>query len=69
MGKRFRTDNMDQGLLLPPSLHDWLPEGHLARFLADVVEELDLGLIYQSYEGDGRGLAAYQPSMMLRLLL
>jgi len=69
MGKRFRTDYMDQGLLLPPSLHDWLPEGHLARFLADVVEELDLRSIYRSYEGDGRGLAAYQPSMMLRLLL
>ncbi len=69
MGKRLRTGNMDQGLLLPPSLHDWLPEGHLARFLADVVEELDLELIYRSYEGDGRGLAAYQPSLLLRLLL
>ena len=69
MGKRFRTDHLDQGLLLPPSLHDWLPEGHLARFLADVIEELDLGLIYGSYQGDGRGLAAYQPAMMVRLLL
>ena len=69
MGKRFRTDNLDQGLLLPPSLHDWLPEGHLARFLADVIDELDLGVIYRSYQGDGRGLAAYPPSMMLRLLL
>ena len=69
MGKRFRTDNLDQGLLLPPSLHDWLPEGHLARFLADVIDELDLGVIHRSYQGDGRGLAAYPPSMMLRLLL
>ncbi|MCX6623033.1 MAG: IS1182 family transposase [Acidobacteria bacterium] len=69
MGKRFRTDHLDQGLLLPPSLHDWLPEGHLARFIADVVEELDLTAVYQSYEGDGRGLAAYQPSMMIRLLV
>lgn len=69
MGKRFRTDNLDQGLLLPPSLHDWLPEGHLGRFMADVTEELDLELIYRSYEGDGRGLAAYQPLMMVRLLL
>jgi len=69
MGKRFRTDHLDQALLLPPSLHDWLPEGHLARFIADVTEELDLGLIYRSYEGDGRGLAAYQPAMMVRLLL
>lgn len=69
MGKRFRSDLLDQALLLPPSLHDWLPEGHLARFIADVIEELDLGAVYQSYEGDGRGLAAYQPAMMVRLLL
>src|SRR5271166_1557840 len=69
MGKRFRTDHLDQSLLLPPSLHDWLPEKHLARFIADVIEELDLVLIYRSYEGDGRGLAAYQPAMMVRLLL
>src|SRR5450759_3490515 len=69
MGKRFRTDHLDQALLLPPSLHDWLPEGHLARFIADVVEELDLKAVYQSYAGDGRGLAAYQPAMMVRLLV
>jgi len=69
VSKSFRADNLDQGLLLPPSLHDWLPEKHLARFIADVVEELDLGAIYRSYEGDGRGLAAYQPAMMVRLLL
>jgi transposase len=69
MGKSFRTDHLDQGLLLPPSLHDWLPEKHLARFIADVIEELDLAAIYRSYEGDGRGLAAYQPAMMIRVLL
>src|SRR5665647_2018784 len=69
MGKRFRTDLLDQALLLPPSLHDWLPEGHLARFIADVIEQLDLGAVYQSYAGDGRGLAAYQPAMMVRVLL
>ena len=69
MGKRFRTDHLDQGLLLPPSLHDWLPEGHLARFIADIMDALDLKAIYQSYERDGRGMAAYQPSMMARLLL
>jgi transposase/ribosomal protein L5 len=69
MGKRFRTDHLNQSLLMPPSLHDWLPEGHLARFIADVTEELDLGAIYRSYEGDGRGKAAYEPLMMLRVLL
>ena len=69
MGKRFRTDRLDQALLPPPSPRDRLPEGRPARFIADVIEELDLGLIYRSHEGDGRGLAAYQPAMMARLLV
>jgi len=55
---------------LPPSLEDWLPEGHLARFVAEVVETLDLSAIYAVYEaGDGRGMAAYDPRMMVRLLI
>jgi hypothetical protein len=58
MGKRFRTDHLDQALLLPPSLHDWLPEGHWARFIAAVIDQLDLGAVYRSYASDGRGLAA-----------
>src|SRR5580692_726697 len=70
MGKCFRSDDLDQSLLLPPSLHDWLPERHLARFVAEVVEVLDLGAIYASYEEkDGRGQAAYAPGMMVRVLL
>ena len=70
MGKSFRSDDLNQALLLPPSLHDWLPEKHLARFLVDVVETLDLSAIYASYEAkDGRGQAAYAPEMMVRLLL
>src|ERR1700692_3531787 len=70
MGKSFRSDDLNQALLLPPSLHDWLPEKHLARFLVDVVETLDLGAIYASYDAkDGRGQAAYAPEMMVRLLL
>ena len=56
MGKRFRSCDLNQAYLLPPSLQDWLPEGHLARFVAEVVEALDLGPIYAKYEaGDGRG--------------
>ncbi len=56
-------------MLLPPSLEDWLPEGHLARFISEVVGELDLRPIYQSYEEkDGRGQAAYQPLMRLKVL-
>ena len=45
MSKQFRTCSLDQPLLLPPSLQDWLPEKHLARFVADVTEQLDLSEI------------------------
>jgi transposase len=69
MSKCFRDYQPEQALLLPPSLEDWLPEGHLARFLSEVVAELDLRPIYQSYEKDGRGQAAYEPLMMVKLLL
>ena len=68
MSKQFRDCNLNQLLLLPASLQDWLPEGHLARFVAEVVGTLDLSSIYVKYEaGDGRGLAAYDPRMMVRL--
>jgi len=70
MGKSFLSDGLNQSLLFPPSLHDWLPEGHLSRFLVDVVAALDLSAIYGSYEGgDGRGQSAYAPEMMVRVLL
>ena len=70
MGQNFIPETVNQTLLFPPSLHDWLPEGHLARFLLDVVSVLDLSAIYTSYqEKDGRGQAAYAPEMMVRLLL
>jgi transposase len=70
MGKSFLPDDVNQSLLFPPSLHDWLPEDHLARFLVDVVSALDLGAIYVSYaEKDGRGMSAYAPAMMVRVLL
>jgi transposase len=70
MGQNFFPDEINQALLFPPSLHDWLPDGHLAHFLVDVVWALDLDSIYVSYaEKDGRGQAAYAPEMMVRLLL
>jgi len=70
MNKRFRDCSLDQPFLLPPSLQDWLPEDHLARFIADVVNELDLSAIYAEYERkDGRGLSAYHPLLLTRLLL
>src|ERR1700733_7643759 len=70
VNKRFRVCSLDQQFLLPPSLQDWLPEDHLARFVADVMNELDLSPIYAKHERrDGRGLSAYHPLLLARLLL
>jgi transposase len=70
VSKSFRTCDLDQPFLLPPSLQDWLPEDHLARFIAELVVGLDLSKIYGFYgRRDGRGKAAYHPLMMVRLLL
>jgi transposase len=68
MEKTFKSCDRKQMLLLPPSLMDWLPEGHLALFILDVVEQLDLSKIYASYQGDGRGHPPYDPRMMTALL-
>jgi transposase len=70
VSKSFRTCDLDQPFLLPPSLQDWLPENHLARFVAELVNGLDLSEIYGFYgRRDGRGRAAYHPVMMVRVLL
>ena len=70
MTKCFVDDEISQSLMMPPSLHDWLPEDHLARFVADLVPTLELSAFYRSYEEkDGRGKAAYHPVMMVRLLV
>ena len=68
MEKTFKSCDRKQMLLLPPSLLDWLPEGHLAHFILDVVEQLDLSKIYASYKGNGRGQPPYEPGMMTALL-
>jgi transposase len=60
----------EQRLLLPPDLREWLPEGHLALFISDVVKQLDLSPIMDYYErGDGRGRPPYHPLMMVKLLV
>ena len=70
MSKNFRTCDLNQPFLLPPSLQDWLPENHLARFIAELADGLDLSKIYAYYgRRDGRGKAAYHPVMMVRSLL
>jgi len=69
LDKKFKDCDREQMYLLPPSLKDWLPEGHLALFILEVVERLDLSEIYASYGGDGRGQPPYDPRMMTALLL
>src|SRR5438132_888246 len=70
MTKAYRPYTLDQQLLLPPDMRQWLPEGDLALFISDVVDELDLAAIYRSYEtGDGRGQPPYEPAMMVKVLL
>jgi len=70
MAKTFRPYSLDQHLLLPPDLRDWLPEGHLALYVSDVVDALDLSAIYRVYaEADPRGAVAYHPAMLVKLLM
>src|ERR1700735_4701820 len=59
----------DQELLLPPSLRDWLAEDHLAYFVSDVVEQLDLSKIHAVYDMDPRGQPPYDPELMTKLLV
>ena len=70
MGKTFRAYDMSQLLLLPPDMRQWLPDDHLGLYVSDIVEQLDLSAILQSYEaGDGRGRPPYHPQMMVKLLI
>lgn len=70
MSERFRSCSLDQPFLMAPSLQDWLPEAHLARFLAEIMEELDLQPILRQYtRKDRRGAEGYHPVMLVRLLL
>src|SRR4030042_1417412 len=61
--------NREQMYLMPVSLEDWLSEGHLAWFMLDAVEAIDLSQFYLKYRADGWGHAAYDPQMMVSLLL
>ena len=69
MPTTFRPYAPDQSLLFPASPRDWLPEGHLAFFIADTVAALDLGPFYQPYEGDGRRNQPFDPRLMVTVLL
>jgi transposase len=69
MGQNFLSCDREQVMLLPASVADWLPEGHLGRFVVEVVERLDLGAFYAVYRADGSGRPAHDPAMMVALVL
>ena len=63
----FRPINRDTGFLLPPSVDEWLPQRHLARFVVEVIEGMDLSELVKAYRGSGS--ASYHPAMLLGLLV
>ena len=69
MAKTYRPYVPEQDLLLPPSLRDWLPEDHLAYFVSDLVDHLDLSAIMKVYEEEDRGYPPYHPVMMTKVLV
>ena len=69
MSKTFRAWRLDELLLFPPSVQDFVPEGHLSRFVVSLVREsLELKAIYAAYRGE-KGQPPYDPAMMVALLL
>jgi transposase len=69
MNYNFRSYNPKQPYLLPPSLDDWLPQEHLARFISETVDQMDLSALIKAYRANGQGSAAYHPAMMVKALL
>jgi transposase len=69
MPQNFIESRSEQGFLLPPDVRDWVPGDHLAWFVIDAVKEMDLGSFYGAYRADGHGRAAYEPRMMVTLIL
>jgi hypothetical protein len=69
MGQRFVACDREQSFLMPPDVRDWLAEDHLAWFVIDAVAEMDLDAFYAAYRQDGRARPAYDPAMMVALLL
>ena len=69
MAYNFLRGDRDQPFLLPPDLRDWLPQGHLAWFVLDVVDQLDLAPFFRQHRDDGHGHPAYDPKTLLGVLL
>jgi transposase len=69
MAQNFIESSREQGFLLPPDVREWLAADHLAWFVIDAVAQMDLSAFYAAYRADGHGRAAYEPSMMVTLVL
>ncbi|MGZ6638504.1 MAG: transposase [Solirubrobacteraceae bacterium] len=69
MPQNFIESRREQGFLLPPDVRDWLAPDHLAWFVIGAVEGMELAAFYSAYRADGRGRAAYEPSLMVALIL
>ena len=70
MSRKYRAYDPSQVLMLPANPREWLPEGHLALFVSDTVDELDLSAIHAEYAGvDGRGQPPHHPALMVKLLV
>ena len=69
MSKTFRPYEPDQPFLMPASMREWLPSGHLAYFVSDVMEQLDLSAVTERYAHEERGYPPYHPQMMVKVLL
>src|SRR4051812_44601571 len=69
MPRNFLACDREQSFLLPPDVREWMPENHLAWFVIDAVGVMDTSGFYAAYREDGHGRAAYEPSMMLALVL
>ena len=69
MAKTYRPYVPEQDLLLPPSLRDWLPEDHLAFFVSDLIDQLDLSAILAVYADEERGYPPYHPVMLTKVLV
>jgi transposase len=69
MGQNLIACDREQSFLLPPDVREWLPEDHVAWFVLDVVAGMDLAAFYGAYRADGHGRAAFDPAMMVAVLL
>ena len=69
MAQRFIACDREQSFLMPPDVREWLPEDHFAWFVLEAVESMELDAFYSAYRADGRSRPAFDPAMMVALVL